>query len=133
MQIGKLAKTTGVPVSTIRYYERAGLIDAPSRSDGNYRIYSQDAVERLRFIRASQAMGFTLEDIATLLKLHDGEDHLCDQVQEIITARLADVEARAKELRTTKRALSSYLNRCKSSGGDHCELLNELVHAASGE
>lgn len=71
--IGELAEEVGVPTSTLRYYERSGLVSPDGRTSGNYRIYGAAAVERVRFIRAAQATGFTLEDIARLLDFKDGD------------------------------------------------------------
>ncbi len=68
LTIGELAKAAGVPTSTVRYYERAGILRPSGRSAGNYRVYSKSELERLRFIRAAQATGFTLDDIKSLLR-----------------------------------------------------------------
>ena len=71
MTIGELARAANVPTSTIRFYERRGLLDPDARTQSNYRTYSARAAERLKFIRSAQATGFSLEDVADLLKLTD--------------------------------------------------------------
>ncbi|HEX9867840.1 MAG TPA: MerR family transcriptional regulator [Candidatus Tectomicrobia bacterium] len=75
--IGQLARAAGVPTSTVRYYERIGLLHSDARTAGNYRRYGQETLEYLRFIRAAQRTGFTLEDITALLQLRDVTPDLC--------------------------------------------------------
>jgi DNA-binding transcriptional MerR regulator len=97
--IGQLARAAGVPTSTVRYYERIGLLQPEARTEGNYRLYDDEALERLHFIRAAQATGFTLEDITALLQLHDATPDVCQDVQTLIDERLADLEKRMTDLR----------------------------------
>jgi len=92
--IGQLARATGIPTSTVRYYERIGLLRPHGRTAGNYRVYSEEAVERVRFIRAAQATGFTLEAITALLDLRDGTTAVCQAVQVLLEERLSDVVKR---------------------------------------
>ena len=94
LNIGELAKAAGVPTSTVRYYERAKLLQPSGRSASNYRIYSREDLKRLRFIRAAQATGFTLDDVVKLLRPAP-----CGKVQGLIEERLAQVGQRMKELR----------------------------------
>ena len=82
--IGELAKSAGVPTSTVRYYEREGILKPSGRSASNYRLYSEEDLYRLRFIRAAQATGFTLADVTVLLR-----PAACGDVQERIENRLA--------------------------------------------
>lgn len=129
--IGELARESGVPTSTVRYYERVGLVRPDDRSEGNYRLYGQGTLERLRFIRAAQATGFTLEDIKTLL----GHDHespgLCHDVQALIQERLADVTRRMDDLRHIQSVLEAALKRClKSEPTGHCVAVESLVAEA---
>lgn len=113
--IGRLAKAAGVPVSTVRYYERRGLLRPDARSAGNYRLYSGEALERLRFLRSAQAAGFTLSDIAVLLRFRSGDVSPCSQVQELITERLEHVRKRVEELRRAERMLLGWLRVCRES------------------
>ena len=106
--IGGLAKAADVPTSTVRYYERAGILRPSGRSAGNYRIYSEAELERLRFIRAAQATGFTLDDIKTLLR-----PAACDRVQGLIEKRLEQVAGRMSELRRVQRVLEGALAECR--------------------
>ncbi len=90
--IGKLAKAAGVPVSTVRYYEQRGLLKPEARTASSYRVYGPDGMKRLRFIRAAQVSGFTLEDIGMLLEIQGGALDPCAEVQGILERRLERVE-----------------------------------------
>lgn len=125
--IGQLAREVGLPTSTIRYYEREGLIAAPARSGGNYRLYDGSAGERLRFIRAAQATGFTLSDIRTLLRYRDGHLAPCAEVRELIETRLQEVHQRLTELRHVQGVLESFLQLCREGeGSDPCRVMDTL-------
>ncbi len=126
MTIGALARRAGVATSTVRYYERAGLLRPGSRSAGNYRLYSADALRRLRFIRAAQATGFTLDDITQLLRPTS-----CRRVQQLIRDRLGAVEARMKELRHVRQVLRLSLEQClQHEASGRCEVVAELSSRA---
>lgn len=129
LTIGELAKAAGVPTSTVRYYERVGLLEPAGRTEGNYRAYGEDALERLQFIRAAQATGFTLHDIASLLPLHSGTRSSCKAVQGLIRERLAEVRKRMADLRRVERVLRSAFGECQTSERTgHCETLEKLHH-----
>jgi len=128
MTIGELARAGGVPASTVRYYERAGLLCPRGRSPANYRIYAGEELERLRFIRAAQATGFTLADIRELLRPTS-----CRRVQERIEGRLAEVRARMAELRHVQRVLRGALELCRGhEETGRCAALDSLTRAAAG-
>lgn len=130
--IGQLARTAGVPTSTIRYYERAGLLEANARSEGNYRLYGEGAREQLRFIRVAQGTGFTLVDIKALLNHRHDEPGLCRDVQGLIRDRLAEVKQRMDDLRHIREVLESALTRCvQTEQAGHCEVIVSLT-AESG-
>ncbi|MCI0457335.1 MAG: heavy metal-responsive transcriptional regulator [Gemmataceae bacterium] len=132
--IGELARISGVPTSTVRYYERIGLVHPDGRSEGNYRLYGEEAVERLRFIRAAQATGFTLEDVTALLNLRDGATACCKEVQVLIEQRLADVKQRMQDLRHVQGVLKSSLEKCRrTEQSGHCEVLDRLKAASSAK
>ncbi len=113
--IGTLAKQVGVPTSTVRYYERRGLLMPGDRSGSNYRLYGQDALERLQFMRAAQAAGFTLTDISLLLKFREGDTPPSEQVQAVISDRLVKVAEQLKQLRHAQRVLKSWLSVCREA------------------
>ena len=127
MTIGSLAKAAGVKVSTIRYYERRGLLPPDARTEGNYRTYGSDSVERLTFIRAAQRAGFTLSDIARLIELRSGSTDPCCDVRQVIERRLSAVTDQLRELREIQRILGAAVAWCEESAGTgRCQALDEL-------
>ena len=130
--IGRLAREAGVPTSTVRYYERIGLLHANGRTGGNYRFYSATALERLRFIRAAQASGFTLDDVTALLNLRDGESAPCQEVQSLIEERLSDMAQRLKDLQHVQRVLKSSLKLCREvEDSGYCQVIDDLTEVSS--
>lgn len=127
MTIGQLALRAGVPDSTIRYYERQHLLRPSGRTSGNYRQYPQEAIDRLRFIRAAQASGFSLTDIRALVGFQDGIA-ACEDVQPIIAARLQDVSRQMQELRHVSEVLEAFSRTCaRTPHGKACPVLVELT------
>ena len=118
--ISQLAKAAEVPTTTVRYYERIGLVEAEDRSHGNYRLYSDESLNKLRFIRAAQATGFTLDDVKALLSDDAGGTPTCGSVQGLIEERLADIEQRLKDLRHVRRVLKSALDKCQTQKKTDC-------------
>src|SRR5689334_5180940 len=88
--IGQVAKAAGVPTSTIRFYERTGLFRADARSGSNYRQYSPRALERLRFIKSAQSIGFSLDDVRNLLSLTHSDEAPCDDIAQLTKHRLTE-------------------------------------------
>ena len=130
--IGQLAKQGGVPTSTVRYYERIGLLHPHDRTGGNYRVYSDTALERLRFIRAAQATGFTLDDITALLNLRDGDTAPCQEVQTLIEERLADTAQRLKDLHHVQKVLKTSLQLCREAeASGRCHVIDDLTEVSS--
>jgi DNA-binding transcriptional MerR regulator len=130
--IGQLARAVGVPTSTLRYYERARILRPDGRTDGNYRLYGAAAVERLRFIRAAQATGFTLDDIARLLNFRDGATARCREVQGLIRDRLADLRKRLEQMRQVEAVLRSSLRMCRRfERTGRCRVIDGLKRAAA--
>ena len=133
LSIGELARAVEVPTSTVRYYERVGLLSPAGRTAGNYRFYDREALERLRFIRAAQGAGFTLEDVSTLLDLRDGTLAPCAEVQTLIEHRLEGVAAKMADFRRVQKELKASLALCRdAAGSDHCGVLDRLAEAAAG-
>jgi MerR family mercuric resistance operon transcriptional regulator len=129
--IGQLAQEVDIPASTVRYYERIGLLVPEERSHGNYRLYSQASLRRLHFIRAAQSIGFTLDDIDLLLGAQDGKAPSCQKVQGLIEDRLSDIGTRLKNLRHVQRLLKSSLRKCRGAARPKCCHVIELLEAAS--
>lgn len=131
MSIGDLAGRTGVSDSTIRYYEREGLLKPEGRTPANYRYYGGAALERLRFIRAAQASGLSLEDIRLLLSLRDGTRSPCREVQAVLEDRLGMVTEQIQHLLHTQEALQAYRQACETTtDSDTCPVLDDLTSPA---
>lgn len=130
--VGRLAAAAGVPTTTVRYYERRGLLRPALRTgSGAYRSYGEPELERLGFIRAAQASGFSLDDVATLLALRDSEGAPSAEVQELIRARLEEVEARLADLQRVQAVLKSSLRVCRKHAGEgRCAVIGRLSDTA---
>ncbi len=125
--ISQLAERAGIPTTTVRYYERIGLVEPEDRSAGNYRLYSRASLDKLKFIRAAQAIGFTLDDTRALLADESGSPPKCGAVQGLIEDRLADVEQRLKDLRHVRKVLKSALEQCRQQKpSDCCHVVERL-------
>lgn len=130
--ISQLARSAEVPSSTIRYYERAGLLKPESRSASNYRLYDDESLQRLRFIRAAQAVGFTLDDVRHLLDMQMGRSPSCDDVRHLIVHRLDDLSEQMKNLRHVQKVLKSALKRCEETKRRDCCPVIESLQTAAG-
>jgi MerR family transcriptional regulator, mercuric resistance operon regulatory protein len=131
MTIGQLAAAAGVNVETVRYYHRRGLLRTPERPTGRIRRYDTDALTRLRFIRRSQSLGFTLEDVAALLSLDDGRG--CATARAIGELKLAQVRQRIRTLTSLEKALSGLVVRCsRAKGTVACPLIEALMRSENG-
>jgi DNA-binding transcriptional MerR regulator len=126
--IGALARAAGVPATTVRYYERRGLLAPDARSRAKYRIYGEASLERLRFIRSAQATGFTLEDIGALLELRDeGTGGRCrTEVRSMIARRLADMNTKMADLERVRAVLMEADASCGASKGP-CPVMARLT------
>ena len=130
--IGGLAREAEIPISTVRYYERIGLVRPDGRTASNYRVYSVDTLERVRFIRAAQRTGFALEDTARLLEFRDGATAPCREVEVLIENRFSETKKRMEDLRRTQSVLKSCLKQCREAATkDRCEVIEELQVASS--
>lgn len=115
MTIGQLAKKVGVNPQTLRFYERKGLLPAPSRQgSGKYRDYDERALDRLRFIGSAKIAGFTLENIKKLLDAQF-QDEPCSNVAELVEARLSELDRRIAELAGFREHLARLHSECKSN------------------
>lgn len=130
--IGKLATAAGVRVSTVRYYEQRGLLEPDSRTAASYRLYGPASVERLRFIRAAQASGFTLDDIGTLLEIRSGARDPCAEVQTILERRLERVDEQLADLTRVHGVLVESIQQCRAPHEEGCcVVIDELDSRAS--
>lgn len=127
MKIGALAKATDCQVETIRYYEREALLPAPSRTEGNYREYTQAHVERLTFIRNCRTLDMTLDEIRSLLALRDNATAPCAGVNALVDEHIDHVRARITGLLALEAQLVTLRERCHASATTaHCGILERL-------
>lgn len=133
MRIGELAEITGTRIETIRYYERAGLLASPERTEGNFRIYAHAHAERLSFIRHCRSLDMTLDEIRALLRFKDAPSENCGNVNTIVDAHIGHVAARIGELRALEKQLKGLRERCrKVRETAHCGILKELSKTSKG-
>jgi Cu(I)-responsive transcriptional regulator len=126
MKIGDLARATGTKVETIRYYEAEGLIPPPARSGSNYRIYEPAHLDRLSFIRRSRDLGFTLDQVRTLLRLADDRDAPCAEVDAITTAHVVEIDRKLADLQALRGELVRRLESCSGSTIADCRIIEAL-------
>lgn len=129
MTIGQLARAGAVHVETIRYYQSRGLLPLPERPAGSVRRYDEDALGRLAFIRRAQDAGFTLAEIAELLRL--AERPRCRDARAIAARKLAQVEARMADLERMREALRGLVRQCDAGGPRRCAVI-EAFSAPAG-
>jgi MerR family mercuric resistance operon transcriptional regulator len=113
LTIGRLAKAAGVGLETVRFYERKGLLKKPIARVGAFRAYSSEDVDRVQFIKRAQTVGFTLRDIADLLRLEAGSGLTCNQLLTAVSTKLTDIRARILDLKRMEVALKE-LEACCS-------------------
>ena len=125
LTIGRLAKAAQVGVETIRYYQRRGLLPVP-RSSGAVRRYPAALVDRIAFIKRAQDLGFSLQEVGTLLDLADGRNRRA--VRTVTTARLEQIRAKLADLTRMRETLDELLERCVSTGHAHpCPIIEALM------
>jgi MerR family transcriptional regulator, copper efflux regulator len=141
VHIGEAAKLAGVSVDTVRFYQKLGLIQAPARSTGGYRLFDEDQIHNLKFVRHAQDLGFSLNEIRDLLALRQ-KPHACAEVQSMLRRKVADVREKIKILSVLETELTKALRNCdrelRSNRAvkhkDCCPLLSKLddVDGANG-
>ena len=128
LRIGDLSRETGIKVVTIRYFERAGLLPAPARSDSGQRLYGAEAVARLRFVRRARDLGFSHDQIRGLINLPQRRGADCSDVDAIAAQHLADVEQRIADLEELASELRATLAACRGTGTiGACRVMEALV------
>jgi MerR family copper efflux transcriptional regulator len=124
---GQVADDAGVKKDTILYYEREGLIDEPPRTDNGYRQFPQDTVQTIRFIQEAQSLGFTLNEIESLLSLREGESVDCDDVQSMAREKHQSIENKIKKLEKMKETLDDLIEQCERNGTyEYCPIIESL-------
>lgn len=133
LQIGVVARETGLTVDAIRFYEKCGLLKSPPRTEGGYRLFRPEDIQDLKFIRRAQDLGFSLEEIRELLFLQGESLEVCDHVRALLGQKLASVRGKIVELRKLERSLERSLQMCErklknatTAHADSCPVLNGL-------
>jgi MerR family mercuric resistance operon transcriptional regulator len=126
MKIGVVSELTGCNIETIRYYERIGLIAAPPRR-GSYRDYGPSDVDRLRFVRRGRELGFSLDEIGTLLDLAPQDGATCETVQTLAEQHLRNVRAKLADLMSIETALAKLVAQCGSRPVNCCPVVESLA------
>lgn len=122
----QIAERTGVHLETVRYYETIGLLPEPPRGVGGQRLYGDDHVKRLTFIRRSRELGFTLDEIRALLRLVDGRDFTCREVKAVTIAHIGDIRRKVSDLRRMERILKNMAATCDEGDVPECAILEAL-------
>jgi MerR family transcriptional regulator, copper efflux regulator len=127
LTIGQVAEQANVHIETLRYYERRGLVARPPRSASNYRLYPEDVVRRVRFIKRAQELGFSLNDIEELLSLRADPEAGCAEVRACAEAKMKDIDAKIGVLTAMKSALSTLVAGCSGEGSlSDCPIVESL-------
>jgi MerR family mercuric resistance operon transcriptional regulator len=126
LSIGRLSRLTGVNIETIRYYERIGIMPPPPRTIGGQRIYNQDDLKRLRFIRRARELGFSLDEVQALLGLTGRHALTCAEVRSMAWAHVAGIRQKVKDLKKLERILSDLADQCHGRKVPECPLLDTL-------
>ncbi len=134
LTIGKLASRGDVNVTTIRYYERRGLLPKPTRAPSGYRLYADDVVRRLRFIRQAQLLGFSLTEIQDLLSLRMKPDTTCADIRLLAKEKISAVDQKIADLQRIKSALTKLASACRGRGPtSECPILDALESTENSE
>ena len=126
MKIGQLSEQTECKIETIRYYEKIGLLPEPGRSEGGYRIYDQDHLKQLSFIRRSRELGFTIDEIRALLNLVDQKNYTCGDVKTITMEHIKSVRQKITDLKKLEKTLSTIASQCAGDATPECPIIDAL-------
>src|SRR5882724_9812661 len=135
LQIGQVAQKTGLSVDAIRFYEKAGLLPRPARTEGGYRLYHQREVADLEFIQKAQQLGFSLNEIRELFSIQRHPNEVCSHVRDLIAAKIEVVRAKIADLQRLETDLEGGLRQCRtalrkpSQQRDCCPVLKEISTA----
>ncbi|MDH5229727.1 MAG: MerR family transcriptional regulator [Gammaproteobacteria bacterium] len=129
LTIGTVAQLAGVNLETIRYYQRRGLITEPEKPEKGFRIYPQNTITRIRFIKRAQKLGFTLKEINQMLDLGQSE---CGQIKKIASTKISELENKIKEYTTMRDTLVDFVEKCDPNiSDDKCGFLNSMSNSIS--
>ncbi len=126
MTIGALARAAGVAISTLRFYERKKLVLPTSRTSGSYRLYAREDVSRVRFIKRAQELGFTLADVAMLVRLSAGQNVRRAQLDAVGRSKLDEIDSRLRDLKRVRKGLTTLLAQPCIDPDQPCPVLTSL-------
>jgi len=129
MNIGEVAKASGLPAKTIRYYEDIGLI-RPFRQENGYRIFDTGHLNKLRFLQRARSLGFAVEECRTLLALYEDKSRTSADVKRIAQNRLVDIDRKMKELQSMRAVLLHLVGNCRGGNRPDCPILDDLANDA---
>ena len=116
LKIGEVSKQSGIGIEALRFYEKSGLLDKPSRTESGYRVYKPEILERLAFIKRAQVLGFSLAEIKRVIEDARTGESPCDEVREIVRRRLEELDERMREMRRYRRELAETLEEWDKVG-----------------
>lgn len=131
MNIGQAASASGVTAKMIRYYETIDLVQAAGRTEGGYRIYGDNDIHVLRFIRQARTLGFSIDQIRQLLSLWENQDRASAEVKTIATQHIRELDTRIAELVTMRDTLSYLARHCAGDKRPRCPILEGISHPVS--
>jgi len=126
IKIGEVSKISGVGIEALRFYEKSGLLDRPSRTESGYRVYDIEVLERLDFIKRAQVLGFSLDEIKRIISDKRAGQSPCAEVRELVRQRLDELDDRMKEMRRYRKELAGALSEWDTLGdveGHICGLI----------
>lgn len=129
--IGVLSRKTGCNIETIRYYEKAGIIPHPARSDGGHRLYGSGHLKRLAFVMKARVLGFTLAEVKALLRLVDERDRPCAEVRDVAASHLRDVKEKLRDLRAMETVLKEMVISCETDQSNECPLIERMFNEST--
>jgi MerR family transcriptional regulator, copper efflux regulator len=135
LKIGEVSKRSGIGIEALRFYEKSGLLDSPARTFSGYRVYGEEVLERLSFIKRAQALGFSLDEIRRIVDDARRGESPCDEVREIVQRRMTELDGRLRELHRYRKELKDTLEEWDKVGrapGHVCGLIegSHIDHAA---
>ncbi len=130
ISIGQLSTLTGVNIETIRYYERNGVMPRPPRTAGGRRTYDETFVKRLSFVSRSRQLGFSLDEIRSLLALVDDHEYTCAHVRELTLRHAAEARRKIADLRKLERTLKDMAAQCHGDRVPECPIVDALLEGS---
>ena len=131
MNIGDVAKASGVPAKTIRYYEEIGLI-RPLRGGNGYRAFRETDVHKLAFLGRARALGFPISDCRNLLQLYEDDSRTSAEVKEIAQEHLQEIEGKIRDLDEMRATLANLISSCAGDHRPDCPILSSLADTVNG-